>query len=215
MRMRLLAGLTAALLAGGALLWALVDQPSGPSGTGAGELRTRFTSPHFIGYHEGVRQWSLRAAVVEEADGAEEGAFILYDISEGILFRKDRPDLRFRADRGVWRRADGDLELEGNVRFFEGDTEVLAAPRVLWRASEERLIASGRIRANYDGQIVEADFLDARIAEDTATLSGNVVWITPEGLEVRAERAEYAEDRLVFSGLLQPVRLRRVEEEPL
>ena len=211
-RKTLTVALAAAVLILGALFWAFFAEPPGAPGGGGG-IRTRFTSPHFVGYHEGVRQWSLRAETIEEGDGAD-GTFVLHGISEGVLYRDGSPHLRFRADRGTWRREGGDLRLEGNVRFYEGETEVLSSEVIEWYADEERLVSPVRVRALYDGQRVEADALDARIKDETALLTGNVVWVTPEGIEVRAERAEYAQDRLVFSGLLAPVRFRPPDGAP-
>lgn len=182
-----------------------------PLPSGGVELVTRFTKPHFVKYRPGgEREWSLRADVVEEAsDGS--GTVAFQNISEGILFRDGEPHFRFVADQGSL-TSERDLRLVGNVVFYEGDEPVFASQEVIWRSSEEIVLAPGTVTAHYDGHTLLAGRLEARLKEDTVELSGNVMWTTGDGIEVTADRAVYADERLEFSGLTGPVRVRLERE---
>lgn len=189
----------------GALFWSF-RTPSAPDRSQTETHRTRFTNPHFVGYHEGVRQWSLEANLIEEDGPDNPGVLLLREITQGVLYREGEEYLTFHADRGVWRPERSQLELEGDVRFHEDGELLLSSEKVMWYGSDERLVSPVRVLAYYDGQRVEADRLEVESVEDTVKLSGNVLWTNPDGIQVRAESALYTGDELVFEGLLEPVR---------
>jgi len=176
-----------------------------------GPLVTRFSEPHFVKYRRGgEREWSLKAEVVEEAtDGS--GTVHFEKITEGVLFKENEPRFSFVADRGVL-TAERDLRLIGNVTFFEDGESVFESNEVIWQAATETVLAPTAVSANYDGQRLRADRLEAKLREDTVTLSGNVVWTTQEGIEVWAGMAVYADERLQFTGGDEPVRMRLERE---
>lgn len=207
MNRRLVVVLGVALLAVvGVYAWVLMNDAPTPAGTQEEAARTRFTSPHFVGYHRGVRQWSLRAEVIEEDALRAPGVLHLTGITEGVLYKDGSAHLRFHAERGVWRQERGDLELEGDVRFYELEKELLSAERVFWYGADERLVAPERVTLYHSDQRVEADSLEALLAEDTVRLSGNVEWTTDSGVRVRASHAVYSGNELQFSELLEPIR---------
>jgi len=172
-----------------------------------GPLLTRFSDPYFVKYKRGgEREWSLRAEAVEEAaDGS--GAVNFEKITEGVLYQDNAPRFSFVADRGVL-TPERDLRLIGNVIFYEQGEPVFETDEVIWQAATETVLAPGPVRANYADQRLTAGRLEADLREDRVTLSGNVVWITEEGVEVRAETAVFAEERLQFTGGDGPVRVR-------
>lgn len=197
----------AGFIVAGILVARFLQTPSPLTSESGQPLVTRFSSPHFVGYRKGERQWSLKAAAVEEGDENESGIVHLIDISEGILYREGKPDLHFTADRGEWNQERGSLALNGAVRFSSGGETVFEAERVVWDGDAQELTAPVRVHLNYKGQDIAADRLVAKGQEDTVTLSGNVVWATESGLEVRAQKAVYTKGDIHFSGLEGPVRL--------
>lgn len=205
--------IAAILIVVAGVTYGLYQVASGPARhpAGDGPLLTRFSEPHFVKYKRGgEREWSLKAEVVEEAaDGS--GAVNFERITEGVLFDENEPRYRFVADRGVL-TPERNLRLIGNVIFFEGNEVVFETEEVIWQADSETVLAPGAVRANYDGQSLTADRLEARLREDTVTLSGNVVWVAPEGIEVRADAAVYVNERLQFTGGDTPVRVRLERE---
>ncbi len=193
------------LAIGAALYWSFtsvsVTEPLSPE-----ENRTRFTSPHFVGYHEGERQWSLEAALIEEAGADRPGILLLEEITRGVLYRDGEEYLTFRGDRGEWKPEGSELTLEGNVQFYEKGELLLTSEKVIWHGSEELLVSPVRVLAYYDKQTVEADHLEVESAEERVHMSGNVIWTNDDGVRVRATSAVYTKDQLSFSGLLEPVR---------
>lgn len=207
---KLVIGLLVVVLSVGGLYWLLYyDSPAEQSR--AEEGRTRFTKPHFVGYHEGVRQWSLRANLIEEEQPNRPDVLLLHGITEGILYRDGEEDLRFQAQRGVWRALTGVLELEGDVIFWDETDELLVSERVVWYSREENLVSPVRATVRYDGQRAEADELEVRLADEIVTLNGNVVWTTQDGFQVKAQSAVYTGDELAFTELLEPVRFQRTQ----
>lgn len=174
-------------------------------------IATRFSQPHFVKYRKGgEREWSLKAEVVEEAtDGS--GTVNFEAITEGVLFQENKPRFSFVADRGTLTE-ERDLHLMGHVIFYEDGEAVFESDEVIWQAERETVLAPTLVTANYDGQRLTADRLEARLREDTVTLSGNVLWTTEEGIQVRAGSAVYADDRLEFTGSDGPVKVRLERE---
>lgn len=196
-----------------ALYWAFGPGHQPPESLGDGG-RTRFSRPHFVGYQGGVRQWSLQAESIEEAGADQPGVLLMEDIKEGVLYRDGEVHLTFHARRGIWKSDEGELELEGDVVFYDEGVHLLSAEKVLWDSNEEQITVPVRVYATLGGDEVEADFLEARLAEERVELRGNVFWTTKEGVEVRAAHALYVDNEAAFTGLLEPVRVPIKEDSP-
>lgn len=133
--------------------------------------------PNLVGYQQGVRQWSLKADLIEELPQTTDTQIKLVEITEGLLYRDGEPHLRFTADGGTWRPSTEVLHLDGNVRFEQDDQQFVS------------------------------DWLSADMKVEQMRFVGNVVWRSQDGSEIRADEAIYnsKEDVVEFHGTHGPV----------
>lgn len=175
---------------------------SGQDGSGTDEatveppadLRTELSATRVVGRHRGQRQFELDAATIADDDEWVR----IEEIRNGVLYRDGRVFVTFDADAGSWHRATNDLVLTGNVSLVYEERASMHTERLEWRADDELVVAPGPVRMVIDGDVAEADAMEADLDEERVRLRGDVRIVRASGDVVQMEDVVYwlAEERL-------------------
>lgn len=134
------------------------------------EATIQFVRPTAIGMLDGERQWELEAERMHE----HEGRVYLTAIDPGLLYRDGEPYLSFTAQTGVWHRTSDRLELEGDVRVYRDDEELLRSEVLTWDGRTEILTSPGPVQIHHEGNTIRADRMVGHVKEDELIFQGNV-----------------------------------------
>jgi hypothetical protein len=129
------------------------------------EARYEAVQPTLIQQDEqGKTLWKLQAKSLSGQTGAEGAEGVLQEV-EGWLYREGKPVLHFTARYARAHSERREIEAWGEVQAISNISRArLQAERILWRAREDRLIASGGVTIQWG----ELRLHDERLVLDTA-----------------------------------------------
>jgi len=113
---------------------------------------------------QGNTLWKLQAKSLQGQSGGKQAEGTLIEV-EGWLYRNGKPILKFTAGYARAHSERRELEAWGNVRAVSSISQArLQAERILWKAREDRLIATGGVIIQWGTLILR----DERLTLDTA-----------------------------------------------
>jgi LPS export ABC transporter protein LptC len=113
---------------------------------------------------QGNTLWKLKAQALEGQSAGEQAEGTLVAVS-GWLYRKGKPVLQISARYARAHSATREVEAWGEVKATSSVTRAqLQAERILWKAREDRIIATGAVTLRWGDLVLQ----DERLTMDTA-----------------------------------------------